>query len=55
MNDNEIVDVLEEYRELLNGVGPKAKELILSKAQNDKRMTLKAFVFLCKLAYPDEA
>lgn len=45
----------EEYKEALNGVGPKTKEMILARAAADDHLNLWMFVRLCKLAYPEQA
>ena len=43
----------EDYREALKGAGPKLKENILSRAEQDKNIDFPEFVRLCKLAYPE--
>lgn len=44
----------EDYREALEGAGPKLKELILERASNDtESITFREFLQLCKLAYPE--
>ena len=45
----------EDYREALEGAGPKLKENILERAEQDKNIDFPDFVRLCKLAYPDPA
>ena len=45
----------EDYREALNGAGPKLTEHILERAANDKDLEFPDFVRLCKLAYPETA
>ena len=42
----------EDYRDALEGVGPKTKECILSRAAQD--IEIGDFIRLCKLAFPDE-
>lgn len=43
----------EDYREALEGVGPKTRENILERAEQDKNIEFSEFVQLCKLAYPE--
>lgn len=43
----------EDYREALEGVGPRAKERILVRAEQDKNIEFPDFIRLCKLANPD--
>lgn len=45
----------EDYREALEGAGPKLTENILSRAEQDKNIEFPDFVRLCKLAYPEPA
>lgn len=49
-----ITSKFEYYRNALEGVGPKTKELILSRAAQDEGLALDELVRLCRLAYPDE-
>lgn len=44
---------VEDYREALDGVGPKLTENILSRAEQDENIGLPDFARLCKLAYPE--
>ena len=44
----------DDYREALEGAGPKLKELILERASNDtENITFPEFIRLCRLAYPE--
>lgn len=43
----------EDYREALEGVGPRAKERILAWAERDESIEFPDFIRLCKLANPD--
>lgn len=43
----------EDYREALEGVGPRTRENILERASNDKNIEFQDFLHLCKLAYPE--
>lgn len=44
----------EDYRQALEGAGPKLKELILERAANDTEgIPFEAFIRLCQLAYPE--
>lgn len=45
----------EDYREAMEDVGPKARESILARAEQDKNIEFQDFVRLCKLACPDPA
>lgn len=45
----------EEYKQALDGVGPKLKELILDRASKDKSIDTQELVQLARLAYPDPA
>ena len=45
----------EDYREALEGVGPKTRENILARAEQDENIEFPDFVRLCKLAYPEPA
>lgn len=45
----------EDYREALDGAGPKLKENILSRAEQDENIQFPDFVRLCKLADPEWA
>lgn len=46
----------EDYRQALEGAGPKLKELILERAANDAwAISFEAFIRLCQLAYPETA
>lgn len=45
----------DEYKLALDGAGPKLKEMILSRAANDRELDFTEFVRLCKLAYPETA
>lgn len=45
----------EDYREALDGAGPRLKENILARAEQDKDIEFPDFVRLCKLAYPEPA
>ena len=43
----------EDYREALEGVGPKTREHILERAIQDKNIEFEDFLRLCNLAYPE--
>lgn len=43
-----------KYGRLLEGAGPKLKEIILDRAAHDYGITLEELVSLCRLAYPEE-
>lgn len=45
----------EDYREALEGAGPKAREIILARADQDEGIEFPEFVELLRLAYPDPA
>ena len=45
----------EDYREALEGVGPRTRENILARAEQDENIEFPEFVRLCKLAYPEPA
>ena len=45
----------EDYREALEGAGPKLVENILARAEQDDNIDFPDFVRLCKLAYPEPA
>jgi len=45
----------EDYREALEGVGPRTRENILARAERDENIEFLEFIQLCKLAYPDPA
>lgn len=45
----------EDYREAMDGVGPKVKGIILEHAAQYGDLKLPDFVRLCKLADPDPA
>ncbi len=45
----------EDYREALEGVGPRAREIILTHADRDEDIGFPEFVELLRLAYPDPA
>ena len=45
----------EDYREALEGVGPKPRENILERAIQDKNIEFEDFLRLCKMAYPEPA
>ncbi len=45
----------EDYREALEGVGPKTRENILARAEQDENIEFPDFIRLCKLAYPEPA
>ena len=45
----------EDYREAMDGVGPKLKEIILEHAAQYGNLELTDFIRLCKLADPDPA
>lgn len=47
--------ILEEYRDALNGAGPKLKELILDRAAHDRAICLPELCDLVRYAYPDGA
>lgn len=47
--------IFEEYRDALNGAGPKLKELILDRANHDRAICLPELRDLVKAAYPDGA
>lgn len=42
-----------DYKEALEGVGPKTRENILERAINDKNIEFQDFLRLCNLAYPE--
>ena len=42
-----------DYREALEGVGPKVRESILARAEQDENIEFPDFVRLCEIAYPD--
>lgn len=43
-----------EYKDMLEGVGPMMKEIILARAAHDKRVPLKELRELVSVAYPDD-
>lgn len=43
----------EDYREALDGAGPRLTEHILERAANDGDLEFPDFIRLCKLAYPE--
>lgn len=45
----------EDYRQALEGAGPKVKEDILAHAEQDENIEFQDFIRLCQLAYPDPA
>ena len=45
----------EDYREALEGAGPKLKEIILEHAAQYGDLEFPDFIRLCKLAYPEPA
>ncbi len=45
----------EEYKQALDGAGPKLKELILDRASKDKSIDTLELVHLARLAYPESA
>lgn len=47
--------IFDEYRDALNGAGPKLKELILDRAANDRAICLFELRELVRAAYPDGA
>ena len=47
------VFTFEDYREALESVGPKTREHILSRAEQDENLDFPEFVQLCKLACPE--
>lgn len=47
--------IFDEYRNALNGAGPKLKELILDRAAHDRAICLPELRELVKTAYPDGA
>lgn len=42
------------YARLLEGAGPRLKEIILDRAAHDYGITLEELAALCHLAYPEE-
>ena len=47
--------VMNNYREALEGAGPKLKEIILDRAAQDKGLSVWDLKELVKAAYPEEA
>jgi len=45
----------EDYRAALDGAGPKLRENILARAEQDENIEFPEFVALCRLAYPETA
>lgn len=45
--------VFEEYKQALECAGPRVKELILHRAEQEGELTFDEFLKLCKLAYPE--
>lgn len=44
----------EEYLQALEGAGPRLKEMILHRAEQEDDISFEEFVELCNRAYPDE-
>lgn len=44
--------VFEKYRDALTEAGPRLKELILHRAEQDAGLSFDDFLTLCKIAYP---
>lgn len=44
----------EEYKQALEGAGPRLAELILHRAEQEANITFDEFLQLCKIAYPEE-
>ncbi len=44
----------EEYLKALEGAGPRLKELILHRAEQEGEITFEEFLELCKRAYPED-
>lgn len=44
----------EEYKQALEGAGPRLTELILHRAEQEADITFDEFLQLCKIAYPEE-
>lgn len=47
-------DTFEEYKRALEGAGPRLKEMILHRAEQEADISSEEFVALCRIAYPDE-
>lgn len=47
--------IFEEYRDALNGAGPRFKELILDRAAHDRAICLPELMDLVRYAYPEGA
>lgn len=44
----------EEYKQALQGAGPRLTELILHRAEQETDITFDEFLELCRIAYPEE-
>lgn len=47
------MDTYADYKEALEGAGPKLKELILDRAANDEGISIEQLVSLAAYAYPE--
>lgn len=44
----------EAYKQALDNAGPRVKELILHRAEQEADITFDDFLMLCRIAYPEE-
>lgn len=44
----------DKYAEALRSAGPRLKELILHRAEQEGEITFDEFLTLCKIAYPED-
>lgn len=47
-------NTFEEYKRALEGAGPRLKEMILHRAEQEADISFDEFLELCKLAYPED-
>ena len=47
-------NTFEEYKKALEGAGPRLKELILHRAEQEGDISFQEFLELCKIAYPEQ-